>query len=132
MKIIPVLGASVICVFLTISFVGIVPSETLAQGTNATNTTGHYASSPDLNFFNLAIAGDWGCTDNTHKTIKNIIDKDPEVVLADGDLSYNDSPDCWFEEIFPFESQTKISIGNHDDEESGSAELRAAYMTHFN
>jgi plastocyanin len=30
----------VISVFLTISFVGIVPSETLAQGTNATNTTG--------------------------------------------------------------------------------------------
>jgi plastocyanin len=39
-EIIPVLGASVISMFLTISFVGIVPSETLAQGTNATNTTG--------------------------------------------------------------------------------------------
>jgi plastocyanin len=37
-EIIPVLGASVISVFLTIS-VGIVPSETLAQGTNATNAT---------------------------------------------------------------------------------------------
>jgi plastocyanin len=38
-EIIPVFGASVISVLLTISFVGIVPSETLAQGTNATNAT---------------------------------------------------------------------------------------------
>lgn len=34
-----VFGACAISVFLTISFVGIVPSETLAQGTNANNTT---------------------------------------------------------------------------------------------
>ncbi len=37
---ITILGASMISVILTISFVGIMPSETLAQGTNATNTTG--------------------------------------------------------------------------------------------
>ena len=34
---IAILGASMISVILTISFVGIMPSETLAQGTNATN-----------------------------------------------------------------------------------------------
>jgi hypothetical protein len=39
-EMISVLGASILSVLLTISFVGIVPSETLAQGTNATNTTG--------------------------------------------------------------------------------------------
>ena len=35
-----VLGAIVISVLLTVSFLGISPSETLAQGTNATNATG--------------------------------------------------------------------------------------------
>lgn len=37
---IAILGASMISVILTISFVGIMPSEILAQGTNDTNTTG--------------------------------------------------------------------------------------------
>ena len=36
---ISVVGVSMISVILTISFVGMVPSEILAQGTNATNTT---------------------------------------------------------------------------------------------
>jgi plastocyanin len=35
-----ILGASMLFAILAISFVGIGPSETLAQGTNATNTTG--------------------------------------------------------------------------------------------
>ena len=39
-EMITILGASMISVILTISFVGIMPSETLAQGTNATNATG--------------------------------------------------------------------------------------------
>jgi plastocyanin len=38
-EMIPVLGAIILSVLLTISFVGIVPSEILAQGTNATNAT---------------------------------------------------------------------------------------------
>jgi plastocyanin len=37
---IAIVGASMISVILTISFVGIMPSEILAQGTNDTNTTG--------------------------------------------------------------------------------------------
>jgi len=35
-----IIGAIVISVLLTLSFLGISPSETLAQGTNATNATG--------------------------------------------------------------------------------------------
>jgi plastocyanin len=38
-EMITILGASIISVILTISFVGIMPSETLAQGTNDTNAT---------------------------------------------------------------------------------------------
>ena len=96
-----------------------------------------YASSPishkiSAGDFNIAAVGDWGCTANTHDTIGNIENKDPEIVLALGDFSYSNSPDCWFQEIAPFELKTKIAIGNHDDKESGSSELRTAYMTRFN
>ena len=38
-EMIAILGASMISIILTISFVGILPSETLAQGTNTTSTT---------------------------------------------------------------------------------------------
>jgi plastocyanin len=38
-EMITILGASIISVISTISFVGIMPSETLAQGTNDTNAT---------------------------------------------------------------------------------------------
>lgn len=93
-----------------------------------------YASSPisdenSVGDFNIAAVGDWGCTANTHETIGNIENKDPELVLALGDFSYSNSPDCWFQEIAPFELKTKIAIGNHDD---NPRELRTAYMTRFN
>lgn len=76
--------------------------------------------------FNIAIAGDWGCTHNTNKTANNIADKDPELVLIPGDLSYESAPDCWYKIISPFASKTKIAIGNHDDE------ITNEYLNHFN
>ena len=38
--------------------------------------------------FRFAAAGDWGCTAATSTTVKDIQNKDPELVLALGDLSY--------------------------------------------
>ena len=35
-----ILGASLVSVILTVSILGVSPSETMAQGTNATNATG--------------------------------------------------------------------------------------------
>ena len=32
--------------------------------------------------FNFAAAGDWGCTSHTTDTVNNIVDKNPELVLA--------------------------------------------------
>lgn len=84
------------------------------------------------NDFNIAVAGDWGCSNNSRKTAENIEDKEPEVVLVPGDLSYEATPDCWYEIISPFASKTKIAIGNHDDIEDGSRENRIQYMDLFN
>ena len=52
--------------------------------------------------FNFAAVGDWGCTSNTNNTVNNIVDKNPELVLALGDYSYNTtSDDCWFKIVKP-------------------------------
>jgi predicted MPP superfamily phosphohydrolase len=65
--------------------------------------------------FNFAAVGDWGCTSNTNNTVNNIVGKNPELVLALGDYSYNTtSDDCWFKIVKPIEDKMKIEIGNHD------------------
>jgi hypothetical protein len=83
--------------------------------------------------FNIAAAADWTCSSDAQKTADHIRSNDPEIVLVPGDLSYNKrSGSCWYEIIEPFKSETKIAIGNHDDEESGSKELKDDYLNHFN
>ena len=64
--------------------------------------------------FNIAIASDWGCNEDAKKTSQNIQNKNPELVIAAGDLSYKGSADCWSNEILPFKSKLKISMGDHD------------------
>ena len=39
--------------------------------------------------FNFVAVGDWDCTSETEDTVDNIIDQDPELVLALGDFSYS-------------------------------------------
>jgi hypothetical protein len=70
--------------------------------------------------------GDWACNDNTQNTVRNIITKKPELVLALGDLSYQRSPDCWFKIILPLENITEIVRGDHDNDAR-----MAQYMQHF-
>ena len=75
-------------------------------------------SAVTLGDFNFGAAGDWGCTSNTIDTVQNIIDRDPEFVLALGDLSYDSSSKCWFDIISPIANKTMIAIGNHDTDPS--------------
>ena len=77
--------------------------------------------------FNIAAVGDWACNDNTQNTVKNIMTKNPELVLALGDLSYQKTPDCWFEIVSPLDNVTTIVRGDHD-----SDARMAQYMQHFN
>ncbi len=72
----------------------------------------HVPTVPDFNF---AAVGDWGCTSNTNNTVNNIVGKNPALVLALGDYSYNTTSDeCWFKIVKPIEDKMKITIGNHD------------------
>jgi hypothetical protein len=78
--------------------------------------------------FNFAAVGDWGCNSDTEATVVNIRNKNPELVLALGDLSTEQSADCWLEIIKTIDSITRINIGNHEDKRS---EDFTEYMNHF-
>src|ERR687898_1182338 len=95
-------------------------SSSLSQQTTADNTT--------LADYNLAAAGDWGCTTDTINTVKNIMNHKPELVLALGDLSYNKTAQCWLDIINPIANKTKIVIGNH---ETDSTKKLKDYMEFF-
>jgi hypothetical protein len=43
-------------------------------------------------------------------------------ILIDGDLSYEESADCWFEIIEPFMSKIKIAMGDHEYSDTSSEE----------
>src|SRR4029078_8037671 len=61
-----------------------------------------------LNDFNLAAAGDWGCTSATNSTVKNIINKKPELVLGLGDYGYRNGATCWLKKVKPGENKRRI------------------------
>ena len=64
--------------------------------------------------FNIAVTADWGCEEDTKKTVQNIQNKNPELVIAAGDLSYHKSSECWFDIIKPLKSKMKIAMGDHE------------------
>jgi hypothetical protein len=84
--------------------------------------------------FNIAVAADWGCGKNAQETAKNIQKKSPELVIAAGDLSYDESTDCWFEIIQPFKSKTKIAMGDHEysDTSGGATGIINQYLKPLN
>jgi hypothetical protein len=84
--------------------------------------------------FNIAVAADWGCDENAEKTAQNIHAKDPELVIANGDLSYGKSAECWFEIIQPFKSKMTIAMGDHEysDTSGGATGVLNQYLKPLN
>ena len=84
--------------------------------------------------FNIAVAADWGCKEDAKKTSKNIQEKNPELVIAAGDLSYKGQGDCWTNIISPFESKLKVSMGDHEyhDTEGGKIGVMNEYLNPLN
>jgi predicted MPP superfamily phosphohydrolase len=91
-------------------------------------TSGFIGSISGASSFNIVATGDWGCTKNTEATVNNTKSKNPELLLALGDYSYQKTATCWLNMIKPLDSVTKINIGNHDDE---SDALLHEYLNHF-
>ncbi|HET8857884.1 MAG TPA: LamG-like jellyroll fold domain-containing protein [Nitrososphaeraceae archaeon] len=84
--------------------------------------------------FNIAVSADWGCEEDTKKTAENIQKKSPELVIAAGDLSYDESSNCWFEIIEPFKSRMKIAMGDHEysDTSGGAIGIVNQYLKPLN
>ncbi|HJU60072.1 MAG TPA: LamG-like jellyroll fold domain-containing protein [Nitrososphaeraceae archaeon] len=114
---------------------GLTNSEIAEIYSNGTfNTIGQVIYQDFKNIFNIAVAADWGCDENATKTAENIQDKDPEIVIAAGDLSYKKSADCWFEIIEPFFSRIKIAMGDHEysDTTGGAIGIINEYLEPLN
>jgi 3',5'-cyclic AMP phosphodiesterase CpdA len=85
--------------------------------------------------FNIIAVADVGCSLRAQENIKNIEKLDPELFLVSGDLSYEKTPDCWFNMTKSLDSKTKIAIGNHDDYEEEGAKgesLQQSLLNHYN
>jgi hypothetical protein len=118
----PIFAPVFLLIIVVIEGIAIVENHSVYASTSSPSTA-------TLSDFNFAAAGDWGCTDDTTDTVNNIVDKNPELVLGLGDLSYEDTADCWLEIVEPIDDNMKIAIGNHEVKE-GESEL-TQYMEHF-
>lgn len=99
-------------------------------------TTNSFASPSqnDGKGFNIITTADVGCSLRAQENIKDIEKLKPELFLVAGDLSYEKTPDCWFDLTKALDSKTKIAIGNHEDiEDEGSKgeKLKKLYMDHY-
>jgi predicted phosphodiesterase len=95
-------------------------------------------SPPPQNQVRVVIVGDIGCNDSADTVLDTVSSStDMNLFIANGDISYSSTIDCFmdllegYSEIVDIKSLTKISIGNHDDEEDGSAGLRRDFIEAF-
>lgn len=66
---------------------------------------------------NIIAAGDWYCNEETKKTIRNILQLNPELIVTTGDHVKNvNSANCWKKISKPIKDLMRIAIGNHDTE----------------
>jgi hypothetical protein len=103
-----------ILLITTISIISFTFNYIYATETTTTGIVNSSNTNQTKKVFNFAVASDWGCSKDAKKTAENIQEKNPEVVITGGDLSYGKSADCWFEIIKPFISKMKIAIGDHE------------------
>lgn len=90
------------------------------------------SKSKDLNNFNFVVAGDFGCNEEANKTIQGMMNKEPELVIALGDLADKKIPDCWFNMISPLDNNNRVKISFGWDEVSGKYDKFNQYLKHFN
>jgi predicted phosphodiesterase len=106
-----------------------------ADTTIASSSSSSFSSSSSslpTTDFNFAAVGDWACNSNTADTVKNIQNKDPELVLALGDLSYENTANCWLNETSSIKNKLKIAMGNHEHGDEGDPTLlQVQYKNQF-
>lgn len=93
------------------------------------------SSTPEIKKgISIAAAGDFYCDVRTKKTTKAMQEKNPDLVLALGDLSEVKNPDC-FVDLFSRADKTgklKVVMGSDDtDNVNDDSSLFNQYMRHF-
>lgn len=85
-----------------------------------------------LKKFNFVAAGDFGCGEELNRTVQGMMRRNPETVIALGDLSYEKSATCWLNAINPLEikGNVKIAFGAHDLNKNLTK--YSDYLRHFN
>jgi Calcineurin-like phosphoesterase len=96
---------------------------------NSINSVSNLTStSKDIHF---SAAGDWGCNPMAQSTVNIIKNRNPDLVLALGDFSYQKDTRCWFKIMSPIISKTRIVIGEHDFDTTKNSRLQE-YVDKFN
>jgi len=112
-------------ILLTCLLLGTIPFHTQSEGTNELGPK-------EGRQFNFVAAGDFGCSVEANTTVTNMVKKNPEIVLALGDLSYNRSPNCWLDAISPLDSSGKVKIAFGDHDMTNELFKYDTYLKHFN
>ncbi len=84
--------------------------------------------------YSFAFAGDYSCDITTRETVNAMKKKDPDLVLAVGDLSETRDPDCFFKMFKSLDEKGKLKVafGYHDmDEGDDSSSRFSQYLSHF-
>jgi len=110
-----------------------------AAVTNQPTAHGLIVPGEEKSYYDFVSVGDWGCTEETDKTVENILRRGPNLIIALGDYSYSNSGKCWIDKIKPIESLVKIVFGNHENKgnyhlnvfESPTYSTPDAYMNQF-
>ena len=90
------------------------------------------------NSFYVAAVGDISCNKNGKQTISSMANNHPNLVLFLGDLSYDNSLSCFFEQTKVLENNETetnvlVTIGNHDiNNGDGNKETKKELMIHYN
>lgn len=89
----------------------------------------------DIPFY-IAAVGDIGCGNNGKQTISSIANIHPNLVIFLGDLSYDTSLSCFFDQTKVLEdnitSNVLLAIGNHDiGDNDGNSETKKQLMLHY-
>ncbi len=110
---------------LTCLLLATVLFHTQSEGTNELGTR-------EGGQFNFVAAGDFGCNSDANNTVAAMVKKNPEIVLALGDLSYERSPNCWLDVISPLDSSGKVNIAFGDHDMTNELFKYNTYLKHFN
>ena len=97
-------------IFLLISFEN--------NGISAVNSSSYNATLLYVDKkYNIIAAGDWYCNEETERTIQNVLNINPDLIITTGDhVKDVKSATCWIEMSKDIKDRMKIAVGNHDAE----------------